>query len=360
MKPVDKQALTPRYEQVHDALLALIRSGALAVGEKLPADVEVAHRFDVSKVTAHRALQALASGGWVTRAVGRGTFVAERPLPTALRRVALAFGASAANILGSDYYGGIYRGIADAMGEGAELILLPDAFASVAPRLSEALDGVLILAPRENALAAVRALARESRPVVLVGAHWPHADVAAVDSDNAAAAGSVVEHLSAQGHRKIVLLYAEPETANTRDRIAGFRAAVGRLGLTGIEMQAKQFFRLSAEEKTALAAATAGNGPATAVFAAGYFLALDAMNALREAGLSVPEDISVAGFDDPVAARLGHPSLTTVRQPLYDMGRRAAERLRGLAESQQSGGIELLPAELIVRSSTAPRKGFHP
>ena len=355
MKPIDKTLPAPRHEQVQDALRDLIRSGKLSEGEKLPADTDLAQRFGVSKMTAHRALQSLAVEGWVTRTVGRGTFVSRRPASNALRRVVLAFGAAASSVLGSDYYGSLYRGISDELGERVELTLSPETF--TAAHLPAA-DGVLVLAPRESSLKSVRALLRVNRPVVLVGGHWDGVDLPSVDSDNAAAAREVVAHLAERGHRTLVLLYAEPETANTRDRIAGFRDAVSALGLTGIEREAREFWRLSEGEKHALAALATDDG-ATAIFAAGYFLALDAMNALREAGIAVPDDVSVVGFDDPMSARLVYPALTTVEQPLYKMGKRAAQRLRGLAEDRnRSGGVELLPARLIVRASTATRKGF--
>lgn len=356
LKPIDKTLSAPRHEQVYDALLDLIRTGALAEGEKLPADTDLAQQFGVSKMTAHRALQSLATSGWVIRIVGKGTFVALRPTSDPLRRVVLAFGSAASNILGSDYYGNLYRGISDELGERVELKLFPEAF-SVA-HLPEA-DGVLVLAPREASLKSVQTLLRVNRPVVLVGGHWENVNLPSVDSDNAAAAGRAVEHLAAQGHTTLVLLYAEPETANTRDRIAGFRAAVAALGLTGIEREAREFWRLSEAEKLALASLVLGNSRATAVFAAGYYLALDALNALREAGCAVPDDVSVVGFDDPMSARLVYPALTTIRQPLYEMGQLAARRLRSLVASRSNhGGVELLPSQLIIRSSTHAKKGF--
>ena len=215
-----------------------------------------------------------------------------------------------------------------------------------------------MLGPRESTLAEVQALLRVNRPVVLVGGHWEGIDLPSVDCDNAAAAARMVDHLASAGHRKIALVYAEPETANTRDRRAGFRAGVAARGLVGIELEAREFWRLSPTEKAELGELVVGASAATAVFAAGYFLALDVLNVLRERDLSVPGDVSVAGFDDPVSAQLVFPPLTTVRQPLYEMGKRAAERLRSLVESRSGeGGVELLPSQLIVRSSTSFKKG---
>ena len=348
LSPLDLTQATPRYQQVYERLLGLIRAGHWKPGEKVPPELELAAELGVAKLTVHRAVQALATEGWVTRTVGRGTFVAPTPPPAGLRRVVLAFGASAANILGSDYYGGLYQGISETLGSSVELVLCPNAFTDAS--LPQA-DGILIIAPRESAAASLEKLASTKRPAVVVGAHWPGLTLEAVDSDNTGAARRVVAHLADLGHQKIALVYAEPETANTRDRIAGFLAEATVYGVETSEHSVQEFWRLSNKEKETLLESV-GQG-ATAVFAAGYFIALDVLNTLREAHYRVPEDISVVGFDDPVSARLIYPPLTTVRQPLYAMGQRAGERLIAqAAENPPDGSLELLPVELILRSST--------
>ena len=195
-----------------------------------------------------------------------------------------------------------------------------------------------------------------SVPALIVGANWPGLLLPTIDSDNAAAARQAVTHLAELGHRNITLVYSEPETANMRDRIAGFRAEVQQRGLITCEQEASASWRLSCEErKTLLTSVQEG---ATAVFAAGYYLALDVLNTLREAHYAVPEDVSVVGFDDPVSAQLVYPPLTTLRQPLYAMGQRAAQRLMALATgTDHNESLELLPVALIVRHSTTTPKG---
>ncbi|MEO1440821.1 MAG: substrate-binding domain-containing protein, partial [Chloroflexota bacterium] len=92
----------------------------------------------------------------------------------------------------------------------------------------------------------------------------------------------------------------------------------------------------------------------TAVFAANDLMALGAMMAIREAGLSIPDDIAIVGFDDIVSARLVYPGLTTIAQPQRQMGQRAAEMLfERLTGSVSDGGrSEQMPFELVVRGST--------
>lgn len=93
----------------------------------------------------------------------------------------------------------------------------------------------------------------------------------------------------------------------------------------------------------------------TAIFAANDEMAFGAANEIRARGLRVPEDISVAGFDDIVFAAAFHPALTTVRQPRHDIGRQAMALLAALLAGQPPPAQSLiLPTELVVRASTAP------
>jgi GntR family transcriptional regulator, arabinose operon transcriptional repressor len=348
LSPIDTNGTTPRHQQVYERLLGLIRAGHWKVGEQVPSELELAAELGVAKLTVHRAVQTLAREGWVTRQVGRGTFVASEAPLSGLHRVLLAFGASATNILGSDYYGGLYQGIAETLGPGVELVLCPDAFTKTS--LPPA-DGILVIAPRESASLSLAKLALTDRPTVVVGAHWPGLPL------TAGAARQVAQHLAALGHEHIALVFAEPETTNTQDRVRGFQYEATTLGLTTTEHPAQEFWRLTCEEKEALLASV--HAGATAVFAAGYYLALDVLNALREAKFRVPEDISVVGFDDPASAPLIYPPLTTLRQPLYEMGQRAAQRLAALVASASRNDdekLELLPVALILRSSTTKPK----
>jgi DNA-binding LacI/PurR family transcriptional regulator len=121
-----------------------------------------------------------------------------------------------------------------------------------------------------------------------------------------------------------------------------------------LEVHAEQVWRAGDESKKRLASLLSGPNPVTAIFAAGHYLALEAKNVVREAGLRVPEDVSVVGYDDPISAQLVYPPLTTIRQPLFEMGRRAGERLLRLVRGEEQRAVirEVLPAQLMVRRST--------
>jgi len=370
---IDKNDPLPRHAQVQRILRDLVTSGALKPGDKIPAELQIADKLGVSKMTVNKALLALTADGFFVREVGRGTFVS--PLNDArvvgasdkdlgrYPRIALSFVEGARNILESDYYGGIYRGVADvlqARGLVAELTLAPAPHDFLSEDETAPAEGRLIVAPRAHSVASIETLWKQGKPLLVVGASWPGMIVPSVDSDNVGGAIEAVRHLALYGHERIALLYAESETANTRDRIAGYRQALAQSGLPHdptLEIAAELVYRAGDEATEKLTRALTGPRPVTAVFAAGYLLALDTMNIVREAGLLVPDDVSLVGYDDPLSAQLVHPALTTIRQPLYEMGRHATEALLRLVDG--GGDVretvrELLPAQLVVRRSSGP------
>lgn len=95
----------------------------------------------------------------------------------------------------------------------------------------------------------------------------------------------------------------------------------------------------------------------TAIVAGGFYLALEATRVVRDAGLSIPGDVSIVGFDDPKSAPLLEPPLTTVRQPLGEMASQAYEKMRQvILHGHGDVGSCTLPTELIVRGSTGPAR----
>ena len=158
------------------------------------------------------------------------------------------------------------------------------------------------------------------------------------------------EHLLALGHRRFAMLTASARLVSHRERLAGYRDALEAAGVAWSDVPC---FELAANlperglegAQAALAAAS----PPTALIASTDQLALGALEAAREAGLRVPEDVSVVGFDDVPGAAWSRPALTTVHQPLVEKGEVAGRLLSGAGD----GRDVILPVELVVRGSTA-------
>ena len=179
-----------------------------------------------------------------------------------------------------------------------------------------------------------------------------------VSSDNVGGARIAVRHLHGLGHRRIATIGGLQGTKPGADRMLGFRAERQALGFEahpGYE-QPGDFYSESGE-------AAMGNllslpEPPTAVFVAADMMAIGAMRAAQAAGLRVPEDISVVGFDDIQIAELVNPSLTTIRQDKVGVGLAAARALiEQIDNPEVTPPVLTLPVELVMRASTAPVSG---
>lgn len=191
--------------------------------------------------------------------------------------------------------------------------------------------------------------------VVIDPAGSPALDVPTVGATNWAGGMAATEHLLRLGHRRIGFVAGPPRLLCSRARLDGYRAALDRAGIAvdaslivpGDFYQESGFTGCNALLDLA--------EPPTALFAASDQMAMGAVEALRRRGLRVPEDMSVVGFDDLPEVRWSAPPLTTVRQPLAEMGKLAVRTVLKLTRGEEldSPRVELA-TELVVRSSTAP------
>jgi DNA-binding LacI/PurR family transcriptional regulator len=191
-------------------------------------------------------------------------------------------------------------------------------------------------------------------PTVLLGARpRPGLDLDAVSLDDVSAGREAARHLLGLGHRHIATITGPLAEDCTQDRLLGCREALGRAGLE-LEPALTQEGDWSASSGyAAMQAILASGREITALFAQNDRMAVGAIRALREAGLGVPADVSVIGFDDMPLASYFDPPLTTLRQDTFEMGRQAA---RMLVEAIQNADAprchRLLTAELVARAST--------
>ncbi|MEV0096669.1 LacI family DNA-binding transcriptional regulator [Streptomyces sp. NPDC050738] len=196
-------------------------------------------------------------------------------------------------------------------------------------------------------------------PLVVVDpAGSPTLDAPTVGATNWAGGMAATEHLLALGHRRIGFIAGPPRLLCSRARLDGYRAALEGAGIAVDDALIVQgdFYHASgfagAEQLLAL------QEPPSALFASSDQMALGAIEALRRRGLRVPEELSVVGFDDLPEVRWSAPPLTTVRQPLTEMGKVAARTVLRLAKGEEldSPRVELA-TELVLRASTAPYAG---
>ena len=195
-------------------------------------------------------------------------------------------------------------------------------------------------------------------PSVAVSGHRNVPGVTNIVLNHAKAATLAVEHLVKQGHRKVAFIKGQAFSSDTEVRWDAVRAAAEKLGLEGRDKLTGQLEGESSSPVLGYQVAQkliASGEPFTALFTFNDISAIGAIHALREAGYRVPEDVSVVGFDDIQSAAFQNPALTTVRQPLREMGLAAAEtllrRITAPANAPYPTEIVVEP-ELIVRAST--------
>jgi DNA-binding LacI/PurR family transcriptional regulator len=188
-------------------------------------------------------------------------------------------------------------------------------------------------------------------PTVVGGRPRGQTEVSFVDVDNHAGGLAATEHLISNGRRRIAHIAGPQTTAAARDRFQGFRAAMWEAGLSADLVEYGDLDRDSGE--LAMERLLASDLDIDAVFAASDLMAAGALWALQTLGRRVPEDVAIIGFDDSPVARATRPQLSSVRQPIEDMGRemtRLVLRISG-AEGWTPRQMILGP-ELAIREST--------
>lgn len=194
-------------------------------------------------------------------------------------------------------------------------------------------------------------------PVVAIDPHTGPAGFPTVDADNLAGAVLATEHLLGLGHRRIAFVGGRADLESSRLREQGFRRAMAAAGVDVDEalVRVGDYRRESTLEP--VRALLALPHPPTAVFAANDLSAIATTEVARERGLLVPDDLSVVGFDDVPEAARADPPLTTVRQPIQQMGAAAIRLLTALLDGVDGAAPDphvRLPTALVVRASTAP------
>jgi DNA-binding LacI/PurR family transcriptional regulator len=190
-------------------------------------------------------------------------------------------------------------------------------------------------------------------PVVLVNAAADHLDFPRVSTDDAAAMEQAYGHLASLGHERIGLILGPPDHVPSRRKLATFEVVATRTAGSppAAELVERAMFSLEGGHAAATRLIRAG---ATGIVCASDPMALGAIRAARRAGLSVPADISVVGYDDSAFMSCTDPPLTTVRQPIEAIGRAAVAMLVSQIEGAEVSAEELFfEPEIVARGSTA-------
>lgn len=222
--------------------------------------------------------------------------------------------------------------------------------------IAKQVDGVIFIAAGSK-YEHLHELATAGIPVVVADRDIPQtlADVVLVDNEQGGY--DATRYLLSLGHRRIACIAGPSDLTPSADRVHGYRRALGEFG---VPIEEKWIvpgdFRYQGGE-AAIAELLRLDEPPSAVFACNDVMAIGALRAVRSAGLQVPGDVSIVGFDDIPLASAVSPALTTVAQPIVELATLAAQLLMSRIQSDQQDGPKqriVLDTELIVRGSCAP------
>lgn len=209
------------------------------------------------------------------------------------------------------------------------------------------IDGAIIVTPTVL-------IPTTSIPVVAIDPHTGQGGPSTIDSDNFGGARVATQHLIDLGHRRIAHMRGRSDLASAQLREDGYRESLAEAGIPFDPALVLDGGYQTAQSAEAARSLLTREDRPTAVFAANDMSALGVLQVALELGLRVPDDLSVIGFDDIPEASSSTPPLTTLAQPLQDLGAQALQMLVELLAGNEVPSRVHLPAELVVRGSTGP------
>jgi LacI family transcriptional regulator len=212
-------------------------------------------------------------------------------------------------------------------------------------------DGLLVMSPHADA-EFLEANLPHGAPLVLMNTHAPGAEHPSFTVDNFGGAYAMIKHLVGRGHPRIAMIAGPAANYEASERLRGYREALAELLPDAEELVLHGDFTEESGWRAARQLLALAARPA-AVFAANDMMAIGCLAALREAGIAVPKDIAVTGYDDIPIARYVAPPLTTVRVRIAELGALALERLALALENPEkaSTATQHLRTELVIRGS---------
>jgi LacI family transcriptional regulator len=370
----------PAFLQVSRQLQARIESGRYAPGEWLPTERDLALELNVSRPVIQAAFKHLREKGIITQPapghrsrVGAGAADPAGPSPAGpVSRTIVAIMSNGPGLVCGHF---ILRGVNAALREkeAPYQLVIYDTDEAYNQPVEDATDPswerkYLERVEREGAAGVVlfHSAGKETTPVisriqqlgiplVMIDRYSEEIECDFVGTDNRAASRMAVEHLIALGHRRIGYVLRKERATSVEERLSGYRDA---LEAHGIRFAPELVTSAWPDMKPALEHFGQLDRPPTALAAVHDFAAFDLIHAAEAMGMRVPEDLSIVGFDDVEFYSPRPGLLTTIRQPFFEMGRRAAELIlqRQSSRGHRAHRHIFLPGELVARSSSAPPK----
>lgn len=351
-----KQKHTLKYMQVVECMKDSIAKGILKPKDQLPSELELMEEFGVSSITVRKAMQTMAQEGIVYRVKGRGTYVADhqetQESAEDAKKVYLIFDVEAALDASLTQ---IVQGIQRYYKNRKRLLVLEnyafldDYLRHGQPEEDAGLIVYMNAMDDEHKLETLRHLSQAGVRFVCIDRYLGHYPVNYVGANNHDGAYAAVEHLAALGHKRIAFMHERAEISSEQERLNGYIHAMEDCGLRSFVAPPYG----AAQPEVCVQALLEGQH--TAVVCANDYTAAVLIKSIKAAGLDVPRDVSVVGFDDSETFRFHQPALTTIRQDFHVLGYESARALNKLMAESNPGCTRIYtPVHLIARDSTGP------
>lgn len=263
--------------------------------------------------------------------------------------------------ISNPYFTSVVRGVEDVANARGYSLILGNTDEDVKKEInylrlleSKRVDGLIMARPAAGNHSFLESWPTNRLPLVSIGYLSKDESIDAVLIDNEMGARLAVEHLIALGHRRIGIVTGLPGITATEERLAGYQQALAAHGIPfNPALVAEGNLRIDGGERGTLHLLTQAAEPPTALFVTNGLMVIGALQAIDRVGLRCPEDIALVGFDDFEWAAVMRPRLTTVRQPTYEIGQRAAQVLFDRLEQRDvAPQVIRLQPQLIVRESS--------
>lgn len=354
----------PKYMILKQEILSWLQSGKLKPNDQMPTENEIAEQFQMSRQTVRQTFGVLEQEGWIYRVQGRGTFVSN-PQSARKQQDVQTIGIITTYI--SDYiFPHIVRGAEAALRSKGYRMLLSSTDndkdkerESLQMMMSQPLSG-LIIEPTKSAegnpnLSYYLTLNYHNIPFLMINESYPEISCPYIKVDDEAGGYKAAEHLIKLGHRSIAGFFKMDDLQGV-NRLKGFIKAHQDYRVPLVPDLVIHYTTEDKENKpfaSALEMLTAMPERPTAFVCYNDELAVKLLEAVRQAELSVPEHISIVGFDDSSLAVATEVKLTTLTHPKADMGTLAAEMLMAMIEQKGTETIRnVIEPELVIREST--------
>ena len=316
-------------------ILDLIRQGVVKDGDRLPPEEEIARQNNISRGTVRTAMAELAREGLVKRYAKRGTFIHFRPASTTIRigviSPLLPMTKEETDSYRTELWGGIQEGVLET---GASLHFsqtIPDKPAHMESAFGIKIDGLLFLIPLRNQSNLIASLCTSAAPLVVIGGR-AHKNINSIGVNNIRGIQSALDHLYRNGHRKIAAIFSSLEYFDQFERHRAFISGLKSFSLPYRKEWIKLIPEVSSrrwveDAEQAAKGIFSGRSAPTALLCSGGFITIGAKAGLRKLNLAIPEDVSLIGFDDIYLAEYMDPPLTTISQPVWEMGKEAVKAL---------------------------------